>query len=289
MVRAGRQLADAGPGGRLAALDDLVGERSRCRRGRAGRTVPQTLRADLARRHLGVQVAGHVIGLADVGEDELPHVVVALAGLHQLADRDPQAFLEARRGRRRRCRSRRRRCGGSSSRRSAITRPLRHTGTSTVTSSSCPAVLYGSLVINTSPGSSESIGYSSRMLAAPIASELMWPGVPVTAWATMRPRRSNTALARSPASRTIGLNAARCSARGLLVDRGDQALPQHLELDSDRTDSSAYRSDSSLRSNDAVRRATSTCQPGRMTIVVSRSSTIAGPSNASPAPSDPRL
>ena len=37
----------------------------------------------------------------------------------------------------------------------------------------------------------------------------MWPGVPVTAWATMRPRLSNTALARSPASRTMGLNAAR--------------------------------------------------------------------------------
>ena len=41
----------------------------------------------------------------------------------------------------------------------------------------------------------------------------MCPGVPVTAWATIRPRRSNTALARSPASRTIGENAARCSAR----------------------------------------------------------------------------
>ena len=54
----------------------------------------QALRADLARRHLGVQVAGHVVGLAHVGEDELPHVVVALAGAHQLDDRDPQPFLE---------------------------------------------------------------------------------------------------------------------------------------------------------------------------------------------------
>ncbi len=59
----------------------------------------------------------------------------------------------------------------------------------------------------------------------------MCPGVPVTAWATIRPRRSKTALARSPASRTIGEKAARCSAPGLLVDRGDQALPQHFELD----------------------------------------------------------
>ena len=59
---------------------------------------------------------------------------------------------------------------------------------------------------------SESGGYSSRMAAAPMARELMWPGVPVTAWATMRARRSNTALARSPASRTMGLKAARCKA-----------------------------------------------------------------------------
>src|SRR6187200_1025353 len=51
------------------------------------------------------------------------------------------------------------------------------------------------------------------MAAAALARLLMWPGVPVTAWATMRPRRSNTALARSPASRTIGENAARCKAR----------------------------------------------------------------------------
>ena len=49
---------------------------------------------DLAGRHLGVQVAGHVVGLAHVGEDELPHVGVALAGDHQPADRDPEALLE---------------------------------------------------------------------------------------------------------------------------------------------------------------------------------------------------
>jgi hypothetical protein len=55
----------------------------------------QTLCADLARRHLGMEVARHVIWLTDVGEDELPHVRVALAARHQLADRDPQAFLEA--------------------------------------------------------------------------------------------------------------------------------------------------------------------------------------------------
>ena len=54
----------------------------------------QALGADLAARHLGVQVAGHVVGLAHVGQDELPHVGVALAGDHQPADRDPDALLE---------------------------------------------------------------------------------------------------------------------------------------------------------------------------------------------------
>ena len=41
-----------------------------------------------------MQIASHVIGLAHVGQDELPDVVVAFALLHQLADRDPQALLE---------------------------------------------------------------------------------------------------------------------------------------------------------------------------------------------------
>ncbi len=41
-----------------------------------------------------MQVAGHVLGLSHVRQDELPHVVVALAASHELADRDPQALLE---------------------------------------------------------------------------------------------------------------------------------------------------------------------------------------------------
>ena len=72
---------------------------------------------------------------------------------------------------------------------------------------------YGSLVISTSPSTNVSVGCSARIAPAARARLLMWPGVPVTAWATIRPRRSNTALARSPASRTIGENAARWSAR----------------------------------------------------------------------------
>src|SRR5579863_9430848 len=40
----------------------------------------------------------------------------------------------------------------------------------------------------------------------------MCPGVPVMACATMRASASNSAVARSPASRTTGLKAMRCSA-----------------------------------------------------------------------------
>src|SRR3954468_23116290 len=43
------------------------------------------------------------------------------------------------------------------------------------------------------------------------AIELTWPGVPVTACASIRPLRSNTPAERSPHSRTIGLKAVRSS------------------------------------------------------------------------------
>ena len=43
------------------------------------------------------------------------------------------------------------------------------------------------------------------------AIELTWPGVPVTACASIRPLRSNTPAERSPHSRTIGENAVRIS------------------------------------------------------------------------------
>ena len=61
------------------AVDDLVGERLDVVEAVLVAQRREALGADLAGRHLGVQVAGHVVGLADVGEDELPHVVVALA------------------------------------------------------------------------------------------------------------------------------------------------------------------------------------------------------------------
>src|SRR3981081_4641012 len=46
----------------------------------------------------------------------------------------------------------------------------------------------------------------------PVASAFMWPGVPVTAWASIFPCASKTAADRSPTSRTIGVNAVRMSA-----------------------------------------------------------------------------
>ena len=52
---------------------------------------------------------------------------------------------------------------------------------------------------------------SSMKWGTAAAMVLTWPGVPVTAWATMRPWRSNTPADRSPASRTEVLKAVRIS------------------------------------------------------------------------------
>src|SRR6185312_10842938 len=52
-------------------------------------------------------------------------------------------------------------------------------------------------------------GYTSRKYRTAFAIEFTWPGVPVTACASMRPWRSNTPADRSPASRTEVLNAVR--------------------------------------------------------------------------------
>src|SRR6478672_3291217 len=84
-------------------------------------------------------------------------------------------------------------------------------GVNTVMSKKCPAESQGSLVVTTSPGLRLLAKMRTRCAPA-IASELMWPGVPVLACATIRPRRSNNAHARSPASRTTGLKAIRCNA-----------------------------------------------------------------------------
>ena len=88
----------------------------------------------------------------------------------------------------------------------------RKTGVQIVTSFRWPEVFHGSLVMSTSPGARVSTGMSASMCFMARAIELMWPGVPVTACATMKPRRSKTPAERSPASRTIDVNDVRWSA-----------------------------------------------------------------------------
>src|ERR671912_2247391 len=60
-----------------------------------------------------------------------------------------------------------------------------------------------------SPGFMVSSGNRAMKCFTDSAIELTWPGVPVTACASMRPSRSNTPAERSPHSRTIGLKAVR--------------------------------------------------------------------------------
>ncbi len=117
-----------------------------------------------------------------------------------------------------------------------------------------------------------------------MASELMCPGVPVTAWATMRALRSNTALARSPASRTIGLKAARCSALACSLTVAMRLCHKHLELDGIERGAHGAAAPALRVAMSEPSSPTTTDHPGRITAVVSRSSTIAGPSKRVPGP-----
>src|SRR6266536_505474 len=74
---------------------------------------------------------------------------------------------------------------------------------------SCPEVFQGSLVIRTSPGLRDWVGNAARKWCMAVAKELMWPGVPVTACASILARTSKTEAERSPDSRTIGVNEVR--------------------------------------------------------------------------------
>ena len=56
-------------------------------------------------------------------------------------------------------------------------------------------------------------GNSARKWPTEAAMELMWPGVPVTAWASIRPCGSNTPAERSPASRVEVEKALRTNVR----------------------------------------------------------------------------
>ena len=63
-----------------------------------------------------------------------------------------------------------------------------------------------------SPSCIVSTGKWRRKWLTDSAMELTWPGVPVTACASILPRVSNTPAERSPASRTMGENAVRIRA-----------------------------------------------------------------------------
>ena len=114
------------------------------------------------------------------------------------------------------------------------------------------------------------------MCRAPVAIALMWPGVPLCDWPSMRPARSKTPQARSSDSRTIVLKAVRtsvacCSSR--IEARRPAAIPTV-------TGSSVMRSPMIRLPSSATR----AVAPGPTTVVDSRSSTMAGPSISVPGP-----
>ena len=165
-------------------------------------------------------------------------------------------------------------------------RPSRKTGVATVMSFSWDAVFQGSLVTSTSPGRSVSIGEAGRGSGAcPVAIELMWPGVPVTAWATMRPRAVEDAGGEVAGLADDRRERGAHERGGLLVDRRDQPVPEDVEGDllhrAPRARSEPAASPRSRSSASSTR----ICAAAVTTTVDSRSSMIAGPSSAAPAPS----
>ena len=203
--------------------------------------------------------------------------------LHQLADRDPQAFLEHVAA-----------AGADAvaadvgvvdrrAEEARSTRPPRNTGYE----HGDVEQLAGRLVRivgdqHVARSTSESVGYSSRIAAAAARQRVDVAG------------RAGDGLGHHPAApvehrvgEVAGLAHDRAEGGplqrlGLLVDRGDQALPQHLELDRVECRSSSAAASLAVLRVAAVMRAIRRLrprlvQPGRMTAVVSRSSTIAGP------------
>src|SRR6185437_3860173 len=94
LVAPAGQLAYRSPGGRLRAPDNLVRQRLDVVQAVAVAQLAEALGANLAGRHLSVQISSHVLWLAHVAQDELPDIVIALAAGHELGDRYPEPFLE---------------------------------------------------------------------------------------------------------------------------------------------------------------------------------------------------
>ena len=74
--------------------------------------------------------------------------------------------------------------------RSATGLPSRQAGDTTTKSNRWPVPSHGSFVTKTSPGFIVSAGNRARKCSTARAIVLTCPGVPVTAWAIMRPARS---------------------------------------------------------------------------------------------------
>ena len=287
MVRPGGQLADVRPGGRFASGDDLVCERLDVVETVACAQCEQSLRTDLTTGHLCVQVAGHVIRLPNVRHDEVPHVGVALSGNHQPHDGDPQSLFEH------------------------------------VTPAGADAVAADVGVVDRrseerdDPAVAEDrvqhrdVEQLAGRLVRVVGDEhvTLDEGVGRVHVEDRRcsprervdvPGGARDGLGDHPAASVedgVGQVARLTHDRrecgplqsaGLLVDGGDQALPQHFEFD-------RIEAHYMLPSVVAVRTAiidpsvaTSAVHPGRMTVVVSRSSTIAGPTSRWPTPRSSR-
>ena len=127
------------------------------------------------------------------------------------------------------------------------------------------------------------------------AMELIWPGVPVTACASMRPWRSKTPAERSPHSRTIGLKAVRsrvCACSSTMAIRrfhmsclrssGEAGRVRHARLHfASSRQLLRSRTMQPLRVEQALKR--------RVTkVVVSSSVMIAGPAMLAPGESSAR-
>ncbi len=114
-----------------------------------------------------------------------------------------------------------------------------------------------------------------------VAMALTWPGVPVTAWATMRPRRSKRPAERSPASRTTLVKEVRIRARAC----SSTTETRRFQRTSSRIGSSEFRAHLSHLTIRFRAPSISASESGPTTTVDSRSSTTAGPSKVAPGSS----
>ena len=243
----------------------------------------ESLGTDLTRSQLSVEIAGHVIRLAHVREDETPHVLVALTTSHEAANRDPEPLLE------------------------------------TVPSAGPDAVStdIGVMDRRTEEGNDPAISPCRDQHGdiEQLTGSLV--GVVRDQHITGLERLDRDLLEHVRSADGERVDVPRCAGHGLcdhsatsiedgirevtgfaddgrerrslqspclLVHRRDQRLPQDLEFDRVEVSCCHDALPSPLVAMRLPSAATSTDQPGRITEVVSRSSTTAGPPKRAPAP-----